>query len=185
MSKSTSVRENARQTILEAALKIAGEQGSRAVTLDAVANACGLSKGGVMYHFKSKDALIEGMIGHLLEDRHTRLDRIQAEQPELGPLGTLIACREQQREDVSLGTAQALLTAATDNPALLEPVREHYRQLLDTMGASNDMQTLLVWLAHDGMCLQELLDISPFSENQLREIHLFLQAQANQIESNK
>ncbi len=183
MSASSPQRENARLTILKAALAIADQHGSRAVTLDAVARACNLSKGGVMYHFSSKDALIEGMIGHLLEDRQLRQERIQAEQPELGPLGTLIACREQQREDVSLGTAQALLTAATDNPALLEPVREHYRQLLQTLGADNDMQTLLIWLAHDGMCLQELLDISPFSESQLREIHLFLQAQANQIES--
>ncbi len=37
------------------------EQGERAATLDAVATAAGVSKGGLLYHFPSKAALVEGL----------------------------------------------------------------------------------------------------------------------------
>ena len=39
--------------------------GSRAATLDAVAAAADVSKGGLLYHFPSKDALVEGMLDRL------------------------------------------------------------------------------------------------------------------------
>jgi len=38
------------------------------LTLDAVAREAGLSKGGLLYHFPSKNALIAGMTATLLED---------------------------------------------------------------------------------------------------------------------
>lgn len=41
--------------------------GSRAATLDAVAAAAEVSKGGLLYHFPSKDALVEGMLDRLRE----------------------------------------------------------------------------------------------------------------------
>jgi AcrR family transcriptional regulator len=41
--------------------------GSRAATLDAVAAAADVSKGGLLYHFPSKDALVEGMLDRLRE----------------------------------------------------------------------------------------------------------------------
>lgn len=41
--------------------------GERAATMDAVAAAAGVSKGGLLYHFKSKDALVEGLIARLIQ----------------------------------------------------------------------------------------------------------------------
>lgn len=41
--------------------------GERAATMDAVAAAAGVSKGGLLYHFNSKDALVEGVIARLTE----------------------------------------------------------------------------------------------------------------------
>lgn len=39
--------------------------GPQAATLEAVATAAGLSKGGLLYHFKSKEALTEGLLARL------------------------------------------------------------------------------------------------------------------------
>ena len=44
--------------ILSAAEAIVLERGVPALTLDAVAESAGLSKGGLIYHFESKEALI-------------------------------------------------------------------------------------------------------------------------------
>ncbi|MGO4201229.1 TetR/AcrR family transcriptional regulator [Rhodococcus sp. TAF43] len=55
----------ARAKLLDAFIQILIEQGERAATLEAVAAAAGVSKGGLLYHFASKDALVAGLAEHL------------------------------------------------------------------------------------------------------------------------
>ncbi|MGO1278571.1 MAG: TetR/AcrR family transcriptional regulator, partial [Cellulosimicrobium funkei] len=47
----------ARAKVLRAFASLLVEQGERAATLEAVAERAGVSKGGLLYHFGSKDAL--------------------------------------------------------------------------------------------------------------------------------
>jgi AcrR family transcriptional regulator len=54
-----------RDRIVDAFAQLLGENGERAATLDAVAAAAGVSKGGLLYHFGSKEALIEGVLERL------------------------------------------------------------------------------------------------------------------------
>src|SRR5436309_12912230 len=51
-----------RQQILMAANKIVQRDGVARLTIDAVAREAKLSKGGVLYHFPSKEALVSGMV---------------------------------------------------------------------------------------------------------------------------
>ncbi|MPV49150.1 MULTISPECIES: TetR/AcrR family transcriptional regulator [unclassified Pseudactinotalea] len=55
----------ARRRALDAFVDLVVECGERAATLEAVAKAAGISKGGLLYHFGSKDALVTGLIEHL------------------------------------------------------------------------------------------------------------------------
>lgn len=50
-----------RDKVLDAAEEIVATQGAAGLTIDAVAKAMGISKGGVQYCFGSKDALIDAM----------------------------------------------------------------------------------------------------------------------------
>jgi AcrR family transcriptional regulator len=59
------VAGGARASILEAAYTLAERDGLAALTLDAVAAEAGVSKGGLLYHFASKQALISGMVDGL------------------------------------------------------------------------------------------------------------------------
>lgn len=61
----------AREAVLDAFESLLITEGERAATLDAVARLAGVSKGGLLYHFPTKDA----MITVLLE----RLDRLLAD----------------------------------------------------------------------------------------------------------
>lgn len=54
-----------RDRILDALKDILIAHGSSAVTLEAVAAAAGISKGGLLYHFRSKTALIDGLAQRL------------------------------------------------------------------------------------------------------------------------
>ncbi|MGN6428010.1 MAG: TetR/AcrR family transcriptional regulator, partial [Leifsonia sp.] len=50
---------SARDRILDAFEELLAEHSERAATLDAVAAKAGVSKGGLLYHFASKDALVD------------------------------------------------------------------------------------------------------------------------------
>ncbi len=65
----------AREAVLDAFESLLIEVGERAATLDAVARRAGVSKGGLLYHFPNKEA----MISALLE----RMDRLVAEDVEI------------------------------------------------------------------------------------------------------
>lgn len=51
---------SARERILDAFEEILRTDGERAATIEAVARAAGVSKGGALYHFPSKEALAQG-----------------------------------------------------------------------------------------------------------------------------
>jgi AcrR family transcriptional regulator len=55
----------ASERILEAAYAVAERSGVAALTLDAVAAEAKVSKGGLLYHFPSKEALVAGMVDEL------------------------------------------------------------------------------------------------------------------------
>lgn len=55
----------ARAKLIDAFVTTLLDHGERASTLDAVATAAGVSKGGLLYHFPSKDALVEGLAEHV------------------------------------------------------------------------------------------------------------------------
>lgn len=64
-----------RARLLDAAKQILVEQGAGRLTLDAVADLAGVSKGGLLYHFPSKAALVEGLAERLREFTDANLDR--------------------------------------------------------------------------------------------------------------
>jgi len=64
----------AREAVLDAFERLIIGEGERSATLDATAKAAGVSKGGLLYHFGSRHALVGGLI--------ERLDRLIAEDIE-------------------------------------------------------------------------------------------------------
>jgi AcrR family transcriptional regulator len=55
----------ARESVLDAFERLLIDQGERAATMDAVARSAGVSKGGLLYHFASKDALEAAVVARL------------------------------------------------------------------------------------------------------------------------
>ncbi|RFA08493.1 TetR family transcriptional regulator [Subtercola boreus] len=74
----------ARDRVLDAFESILISQGERAATLEATATEAGVSKGGLLYHFGSKDALVEGLLARLVELVDVDVERIRT--AETGPI---------------------------------------------------------------------------------------------------
>ncbi|EIE98225.1 TetR/AcrR family transcriptional regulator [Saccharomonospora glauca] len=94
-------RPSSRELVLDAYESLLIEQGPTAVTLDAVAARAKVSKGGLLYHFGSKEALLDGLL-----DRVLRLTAADIECARTAPEG---AVRYYLLSSVS--------DASMDNPA--------------------------------------------------------------------
>lgn len=169
------------QHIMRAALAIAAEKGAGKVTLDAVAKASGLSKGGLLYHFPSKEALISAMVQHLLDNAEQ--NRSQLAQTESSVLVSLLKARRVFTQAVSGNTAMAILAAAAEQPTLLQPIQQHNITLLAEVLAEqpHELEAMLLMVASDGLIFQELLSISPFSEEQRAKLEHYMINRAQEL----
>lgn len=68
----------AREKLLDAFERIVLTDGERAATLDAVAAAAGVSKGGLLYHFPHRQALVDAMLVNLESLAAEDLERLTA-----------------------------------------------------------------------------------------------------------
>lgn len=66
-----------RDRLLDAFETLLVSAGSRSATLDAVAAEAQVSKGGLLYHFHSKDELVEGMLTRLREQGRVDADKMR------------------------------------------------------------------------------------------------------------
>ncbi|HEU4328345.1 MAG TPA: TetR/AcrR family transcriptional regulator [Roseiflexaceae bacterium] len=154
-----------RLELLLAAGRLVQTSGVRTLTLDAVAREAGVSKGGLLYHFPSKDALITGMIDHVLADFDVLLAQELA--ADNGPVAGRWL-RAYIRATFALNQADseltgALLAAIGSDPALLAPVREHFAvwQLQAEADGLDPTLATLLRLATDGLWFADLFGLAP------------------------
>ncbi len=65
-----------RRAILDAAARIAAQEGLASVTIQAVAVAVGVTKGGVFHHFASKQMLLQAMLEDMLDRLDAEIDNV-------------------------------------------------------------------------------------------------------------
>lgn len=80
----TADERTTRDRLLDAFETLLVSAGSRSATLDAVAAEAQVSKGGLLYHFHSKDELVEGMLVRLREQG--RVDAEKMRSAKEGPV---------------------------------------------------------------------------------------------------
>jgi AcrR family transcriptional regulator len=120
---------NTRQTILQAACRLVEREGVARLTLDAVAQEAGLSKGGLRYHFPSKDSLIAGMVTYLLQQFAQDLEHAHITDdtdPGAWLRAYIRASCSTAHQDID--SASGLLAAVANDPTFLEPLRTQYSQ---------------------------------------------------------
>ncbi len=175
------------ERLLDAAERLVAERGAAHLTLDAVAAEAGVSKGGLLYHFPTKAALLEGMIKRHLRDIDERAARLAADWrgPGAPPLAHVVAARMRailEKASSHRAVGAAMLAAAAGNPALLQPCRQRCRESLDEMAALpvGFERAAILQLAVDGLLLGELLQMSPFTdEERCRVVAAILDAITN------
>jgi AcrR family transcriptional regulator len=73
--------EKTKAAILESVTRVLVDEGADAVTIDEVAKRAAISKGGVLHHFRSKEALLDAAFAYHFEQFNETIDRLQQQDP--------------------------------------------------------------------------------------------------------
>ncbi|AWF80847.1 hypothetical protein BTJ40_08545 [Microbulbifer sp. A4B17] len=144
--------------IVRAAEEVVRERGARKLTLDAVATQCGLSKGGLIHHFRTKQSLLKAM----LEAAISREDGTVSSFVSSGD--SLLVSRLKsifELMDDDEGLPRSLIAAVAEDPMLLGPVKdkeEQWRRDICDAYRDPEMAELLI-LAAQGMFLGRVLGV--------------------------
>ena len=142
-----------RTRLITAAAAVIRRDGAQALTLDAVAAHAGVSKGGLLYHFKSKRELLDGLVDRWLDEFQHDID----EAGDHFPKGYVKACDGAKAEEAGL------LAALVADPAVLAKVRYRYATWQDRIvtEGGDPVEATVARLAADGLWLADLLGMAP------------------------
>lgn len=115
-----------REALLDAAECVLFEHGTQALTLAAVAEAAGVSKGGLLYHFPTKEALIKALVSRVIEEFDELIAHYDDHSPGSYTRAYVEASFEILTGDEAVRTRRrwAGITAAAADPELIAPLRE-------------------------------------------------------------
>lgn len=150
-----------RKKLIGAASAIIKERGVGGFTLDAVAKHAGVSKGGLLHHYPSKDALISGIIEEEMQRFKEQL-QIRYEQTEKKPgdlLRAYIQMSEQPYDDL-IGFF-GIMAAIGINPRLLDLVKREQMELNDRLlqDAEGVQEAHLILMTLDGLLYNDLFNL--------------------------
>ncbi|WP_187351956.1 TetR/AcrR family transcriptional regulator [Allosaccharopolyspora coralli] len=147
-----------RERLLRAAGNVIHRDGVRALTLESVARAAGVSKGGLLYHFSNKRALIEAMAQARVAEVRVAMEHHHERNPGTGPMTSYVTSLDTA-PDTHLDTA--LWAAAIEDPEAVTAFRQAFAEFQRTVRTSTADPTMatLVRLACDGLWLTELVGL--------------------------
>ncbi|MBE1236356.1 TetR family transcriptional regulator [Phaeovibrio sulfidiphilus] len=168
------VARKTRSRIIDAAIRIVRENAPTKLTLDEAARQAGLSKGGVLYHFASKDELIEAMIERLVRDQETRLLQLYEQEPQ-GPYRWLRAYVRYFFDPGSPGSdpaSSACLAAMALNPAMLKPVNTMMKLSMKRImsDAPDRDRAALISMGLDGLFLNQAMGFQLYDDETLARL---------------
>ena len=171
---------NKRNLILDCAEQLIRTDGATQLTLEKVAERAKVSKGGLLYHFPTKEQLVAGMIERTIESFERDVQSARASLPE-GPgrnaLAFMMAALDGQWKSTSarpnpVDLLVSTLTAFSTEPKMVVPIRKAYvrwQQLLEEDGL-DPVQATITRLAIDGLTYTEMFGFNAFTEKRRQEV---------------
>ena len=162
--------ERSRNAALEAATTIVKRDGPGRLTLDAIAREAGLSKGGVMHQFRTKEAVLKALLEQQIayfEDFSSRFIAKARETTDQPELAAQIATLREAIKTPRAG-AFALLAAMNENPELMALPRDVDIKKVAVMKAQarDPDLALLRWAAARGLLLSSLFGLSSLTDTE-------------------
>jgi len=162
------------ERILDAAEAVVGRQGAAQLTIDAVAAEAGIGKASLLYHYRSKHALIAAVI-----DRAVRNDNAfnEARARSLGQVPSAvirgrIAAAAAPLPDEFRAVALNLCAALAQDETLRAAIKDNQRKVISSIvrTSAKPKGALLAYLALEGLKLLESLDYHNWPPKERKKI---------------
>jgi AcrR family transcriptional regulator len=162
--------ERSRNAALDAATRIIARDGPGRLTLDAIARESGLSKGGVMHQFRTKEAVLKALLERQMEHFEEFSSRYLAKVSKTSAnphLSTQLATVREAATSPN-SAALALVAAMVENPGLMSLPREREMKRVEAIKAEavDPELALLRWAAARGLLLSSLFGMSPLGNDE-------------------
>jgi AcrR family transcriptional regulator len=160
--------ERSRNAAIQAALTILSRDGPGELTFEALSRESGISKGGLLHQFGSKNGILKALLAHQVEnfERFTQqyLAASDPATPELTLMSQIATAREAVNQHHSV--ALAVIAAMVEDPELLASTRKVDSKKIEAIKAeaADPDLALLRWAASRGLIFTELLGLSPLSK---------------------
>jgi AcrR family transcriptional regulator len=157
-----------RSRIIRAAEDVVIRDGVAKLTLDAAAHEAGVSKGGVLYHFPTRSALVAAMVERFVVTFDADLARRGCEGGRPGDfvrayIDATVSPTSEPGDPREQHLGAALLAGIASDPELLEPLRARFaawQRSIVSDGLDKALGTL-IRLSCDGMWLSDLFGLAP------------------------
>lgn len=176
-----SCARSCRDVVLDAAESVILEQGITSLTLEAVATRAGVSKGGLLYHYPSKDKLVEALVQRCVEsweEEHTQA--IAAMPPGPGrTIKALLACCMGSPEawsEAERRSSVVLMAALSQNPALIQPLRHSLESLFEKLksdGVATPVAEMVI-LAMHGLRFEWMFGLQDVTPERIERVRSML-----------
>jgi AcrR family transcriptional regulator len=158
-----------RERIFEATAKVAAEEGPAHLTLERVAEVAGVSKGGLLYHFASKNELLLGLIEHEADKFEAAIqDMVDKGVPFLQAYVDVVCETHRSLAQV----APALIAAAAVDRSLLAPFKgrcDAWNQKLNDYGVSPASAQAAMMLG-DGLLVGTALGVVTVTDEDMKQL---------------
>jgi AcrR family transcriptional regulator len=162
-----------RDALLDAAEAVVMEEGAGKLTFDEVARRAGVSKGGVLYCFPSKQELVSAMVARDLDRfrRDVEAEGASTEDDVDTRLRAHLAATRNEQTDLAVRAA-SLTAALAETRSHAQPVRDYYRDWFDKLDSSTEQgrRRRLAFLAAEAAFLLRGMGIAEFTETEWREM---------------
>lgn len=151
---------HARAAVLAAAESLVRDIGAANLTFDELVRRSGITRGGITYHFPTKEALLRALVERDIASWHECIADKRARHD--GPNAALKAYIDSgcEPDDDAARLCAGLLTAATSAKQLNEPWREFFVAQQKLTDASGDPElAMILTLAVEGLFWSETMDI--------------------------
>lgn len=175
-SKKLKARSATREKLLQAAAQVIIERGVEALTLDAVAQQADVSKGGLLYHFPNKNALIVNVGQQQIQNFESALQHEFEQDDAPGTPGqwTRAYVRSTERTSKeSLALIARLSSILVEMPSeLLQSVDAYEQRCHERLESDglDPVQATIIQMAIDGLWFSEAFQMGVPSEERRTQV---------------
>jgi AcrR family transcriptional regulator len=155
------MRQSNRTKILDAAAEVVQRDGVTSVTLESVAAEAGLTKGGLMYHFRTRDALLLALHQHLAEHWEASMVAAAGKKAEDATVEERLAAYARANTQSATRADLLLLLEAATHPTYAMPWADVLARWTPPAAEAMDdpaaLARFVARLAADGLWMYEAL----------------------------